>query len=133
MSAFLPSGRIPENASVSSTHDVGRLAKMIHVLKDTNEHQIGRPIDRVLVASPSFSWPCNRDLIEAVEYYGLVTFGERFGRQPHNLSAAYAGYGFGLCENYTNVEVCTSGEELLFQQTLSLSFSNSMRLHAHIP
>jgi hypothetical protein len=46
------------------------------------------------------------DIADAAEYLGVIALKGRHHHQPREIRAAYAGYGMGLCDSYTDGEKC---------------------------
>ena len=86
-----------------ASSDVGHLAKMLSHLRDAVEKRVG-PITTAGVTSMHLVALYDEDLHDAFEYVGLeyITFPVGYvGRNIlYETSAAYAGYGYGLCSNY---------------------------------
>ena len=90
-----------------ASHDVGVLAKMLSDLRSRVEEQISKPVESAGVATLNLVALYQEDLQDAFEYVGLryLTFPVRYG-VLYETSAAYAGYKFGLCSDYTNRSAC---------------------------
>ena len=87
--------------------DVGHLAKMLSDLRTLVEEQIGEPIESAGAATLNLVALYPEDLQDAFEYVGLryLTFPVRYDTL-YETSAAYAGYGYGLCSDYTDRITC---------------------------
>lgn len=90
-----------------ASQDVGHLAKMLSDLRNLVEEQIGKPIDSAGAATLNLVALYPEDLQDAFEYVGLryLTFPVRYD-VLYETSAAYAGYGYGLCSDYTDRNAC---------------------------
>ena len=90
-----------------ASQDVGFLAKMLSDLRFRVEERIGRPIESAGVATLNLVALYQEDLRDAFEYVGLryVAFPVRYD-VLYETSAAYAGYGYGLCSHYTDRNAC---------------------------
>ncbi|KAL6722231.1 hypothetical protein ACLMJK_001338 [Lecanora helva] len=102
--------------------DVGHLAKMLIDLRAAVEDQVG-PITKAGVTTMHLVALYDEDLHDAFEYVGLeyVTF--PIGDVGHNIlyetSAAYAGYGYGLCSDYKDdPEACKNEQYNMTQETV---------------
>ena len=90
-----------------ASQDVGHLAKMLSDLRTLVEEQIGRPIESAGAATLNLVALYPEDLQDVFEYVGLryLTFPVRYDIL-YETSAAYAGYGYGLCSDYTDRNTC---------------------------
>ena len=90
-----------------ASQDVGHLAKMVSDLRALVEEQIGKPIESAGAATLNLVALYPEDLQDAFEYVGLryLTFPVRYD-VSYETSAAYAGYGLGLCSDYTERNAC---------------------------
>ena len=90
------------------SNDVGRLAEMISRLREQVEEQIGVRIDSACVTTMHLVALYYEDLHDAFEYAGLtyITFSPGFKYVIYEISAAYAGYGFGPCSDYKDHDAC---------------------------
>lgn len=90
-----------------ASSDVGALARMLSDLRDTVEDYVGHPIESGAVAGLNLVALYYEDLHDAFEYVGLkyVDLPVR-DKTLLETSAAYAGYGYGLCSDYTDWEAC---------------------------
>lgn len=80
---------------------------MLSDLRTLVEEQIGQPIESAGVATLNLVALYPEDLQDAFEYVGLryLTFPVRY-KVLYETSAAYAGYGYGLCSDYTDPNPC---------------------------
>ena len=92
---------------LSASRDVGFLARMLSDLCNRVEEEMGEPVESAGVATLNLVALYPEDLQDAFEYVGLryLTFPVRYG-VLYETSAAYAGYKFGLCSDYTNRSAC---------------------------
>ena len=93
-----------------ASSDVGHLATLLLTLRAAVEEQLG-PITSAGVTTMNLVALYDEDLHDAFEYVGLEYITFPVGYVGHNIlyetSAAYAGYGYGLCTDYkTNPEAC---------------------------
>ena len=90
-----------------ASQDVGHLAKMLSDLRALVEEQIGKPIESAGAATLNLVALYPEDLQDAFEHVGLryLTFPVRYDIF-YETSAAYAGYGYGLCSDYTDRNAC---------------------------
>lgn len=71
---------------------------------------------------------CNEDIEDALEYSRLNAVNNpwKLHRQPHETSGAYAGYGLGLCTNYTDYELCKIQDKALpVENTLTILYTRT--------
>ena len=94
-----------------ASQDVGFLAKMLSDLRTRVEEQTGTPIESAGVASLNLAALYREDLQDAFDHVGLhyLAFPVRYD-VLYETNAAYAGYGYGLCSNYTDRNAC-KGEQ----------------------
>ncbi len=93
-----------------ASSDVGHLATLLLALRAAVEEQVG-PITSAGVTTMNLVALYDEDLHDAFEYVGLEYITFPVGYVGHNIlyetSAAYAGYGYGLCTDYkTDLEAC---------------------------
>lgn len=92
-----------------ASSDVGYLAKMLSDLRASVEKQVG-PITSAGITTLNLVALYQEDLHDAFEYLGLEYLTFPVGWPGHRIlyetSAAYAGYDFGLCADYTQPEAC---------------------------
>lgn len=101
---------------------------MIQELQCKAETILGAEISSIpiLAVTPSLIALCEEDLLDAFEYAGLqlVRLKNYPGHYVHETSAAYAGYGLGLCSDPQNPATCKKEEiEMPRQHILSLLFT----------
>ena len=104
-------------AGLPSTEDVGRLSDAIRSLKERTEETLGHKMAQVMITAPTFTQLCRKDIREAAEYVGLTPLMDEFPLHAHDMSAAYAGYGLGLCENYQTWIQCKGEEDAMPKKT----------------
>lgn len=92
-----------------ASSDVGFLAKMLTDLRARVEERVG-PIKSAGMTTMNLVALYDEDLHDAFDYLGLEYITFPVGWVGHSTlyetSAAYAGYGFGLCADYTHPESC---------------------------
>lgn len=93
-----------------ASQDVGHLAKMLSGLRTVVEERVG-PIMTAAVTTMHLPALYDEDLHDAFEYVGLEYITFPVGDVGHNIlyetSAAFAGYGYGLCSDYeADPEAC---------------------------
>ena len=93
-----------------ASSDIGCLAMMFSDLRVAVEEQVG-PITSAGVTTMNLVALYDEDLHDAFEYVSLEYITFPVGYVGHNIlyetSAAYAGYGYGLCTDYdTDLEAC---------------------------
>ena len=90
-------------AGLPASSDVGHLAKMLSDLRTSVEDRVG-PITIAAVTTMHLPALYDEDLHDAFEFIGLKYITFPVGDVGHNIlyetSAAFAGYGFGLCSDF---------------------------------
>ena len=97
---------------LSASQDVGFLANMLSELRSRVEERIGKSFDSAIVTIPNLLALYPEDLKDAFEYVELRYL--NFPLRHDNLyetSAAYAGYGNGLCSDYHDHVACQREQE----------------------
>ena len=84
----------------------------------------------VVTAYPLLPGLCNEDIDDALQYVGLTALTDRkLVFQPHEASATYVGYGFGLCKDYTDFDLCKIEEkELPHEHTLTVLYTQTFMI-----
>ena len=110
------------------------MAQVLSDLKTIVEEYLGTPIESAGVTTPHLTALYQEDLQDAFEYVGLryLPFPVRYD-VFYETSAAYAGYGYGLCSDYTERAACKEEQQdmasevvmaVLYTRTvLTVSFS----------
>ena len=95
-----------------ASQDVGYLAKVLLGLRAQVEEYLGQPITSAVVTTPDLIALYQEDLQDAFEYAGLhyIVVPVRYDLL-YETAAAYAGYGFGLCSNYTEQDLCKEQQQ----------------------
>ncbi|KAJ4418868.1 hypothetical protein N0V82_005315 [Gnomoniopsis sp. IMI 355080] len=97
-----------------SSRDVGVLSDMVQALRDQALLFVGEPIRAATISIPHLAALYGEDLLDAFDYLDLVYlefFPFNNFRPIHASVAAYAGNGFGFCDDYRNVAACEEEEE----------------------
>lgn len=114
--------------------DVGYLANVLSDLRAQVEKYLGAPIESAGVTTPHLIAMYQEDLQDAFDYMGLryLSFPVRYD-VFYETSAAYAGYGYGLCSDYTHRAECKQQQQdmnsevvmavLYTRSALTVSFS----------
>ena len=94
-------------------------------LRKLSESTLNRPVVAAVTSYPLLPRLCEGDISDALEYIGVeALFDRSLHYQPHELSAAYAGYGFGLCTDYRNEGRCRDQErDLPQEQVLAVEYT----------
>ncbi len=84
---------------------------MLIALREQGEKYLGYNISTIALATPFLPALYPEDIFDALEYVGLDYYvhdplDPLKTRMLHDNRATYAGYGFGLCDNYTDVTAC---------------------------
>jgi len=109
-----------------ATTDVALLADLLKSLHQQQaEENQGFAAKSAVITFPNHQSLCQEDITDALEYLDIYPLSSRqlYG-QPHELSAAYAGYGMGLCHNTTDLSACRAEEHNMYRNmTLAISFT----------
>jgi hypothetical protein len=107
-----------------ASHDVGILSRLLDPLREQVEERLGRKVSSAIVTFPNLVALYDEDIVDAMDYAGLTPLHTKFGgvgSQSHEASTAYAGYGLGLCSNYTDWNQCDEEEKQRpLQQVLTI-------------
>ncbi|KXX75399.1 hypothetical protein MMYC01_208133 [Madurella mycetomatis] len=110
-----------------ATPDVGTLAGMLMILRDTVSRALASPLDSIAVSHPPISGLAAYDLSDALEHAGLQSWltsePAEAGLYPARLTeahAVFAAYGQGLCNNYKDLFECWEEEERMVHHTVLL-------------
>ena len=112
-----------------ASHDVGILSRLLDPLREQVEERLGRKVSSAIVTFPNLVALYDEDIVDAMDYAGLTPLHTKFGgvgSQPHEASTAYAGYGLGLCSNYTDWNQCDEEEKQRpLQQVLTILYTKT--------
>ena len=116
-----------EGLGLPSTQDVARMSRLMAKLQIATQQYLGEPFPGAVIATPMFPSLCKDDVTEAAQLNRITAVGSlKLFTQPKELSAAFAGLGFGICANYTNTKACNAEEDgLPHVETLLVSLSNA--------
>lgn len=120
------SGRKAVGLPASS--DVGVLASLLADLTSKAYDHTSQPVQFAVLAYPQLEALYEEDIVDAASYMGITALRGYHHHQPHELVAAYAGNGMGLCsDEYLNdPERCRNeGRTLPLRQVLSVSTTGS--------
>ena len=110
-----------------STPEVETVAKLIEKLRIAADKKIAPDsTKKVLLTMPSLPGLSYEDLDDAMAYTGLTLLSthKHIGGKVSEVSAAFAGSGYGLCERYDNVNACEDEEaDMPVSHILALSLS----------
>lgn len=95
-----------------ASKDVGTLGSVIISLRALAEEKLGHSVSLAVATTPRLVALYEEDVDDALEYAGLKSGDVPYkrGRPPHELSTGYAGYGLGLCQDYTDSAKCWAEE-----------------------
>lgn len=94
---------------LAASEDVAIISTVIKDLQNRTEDYLGYKISTAVATTPHLVALYEEDIADAFEYVGL-----QFESLPYwrtlvvETAAAYAGYGIGLCTNYTNPSACNA-------------------------
>ncbi|KAH8585747.1 hypothetical protein B0O99DRAFT_706830 [Bisporella sp. PMI_857] len=112
---------------VPATTDVGIIANLTSQLRVTINNKLGsNSIERVFVVVPRLPGLFWEDVSDALEYSGLsgIISNKHMGGLVSEISASFAGMGYGLCEHYDDPDTCEDEEaEMPYSHILELSLS----------
>ena len=114
-----------------ASSDVGHLATLLLALRAAVEEQVG-PITSAGVTTMNLVALYDEDLHDAFEYVGLEYITFPVGYVGHNIlyetSAAYAGYGYGLCTDYkTDPEACKQEQySMTFETVMAVLYTDTV-------
>ncbi|KAI9670274.1 MAG: hypothetical protein M1831_006488 [Alyxoria varia] len=116
--------------------DVGMIAEMLHKIMVHSKLQHEVLSSSVVISYPSLIGLYEEDILDAAIYLGFrasLRRGYHLG-QPHELVAAYAGYGMGLCEHYQESLLCEEeANRLPVRAVLSVQCAdNAVLLHHRV-
>ncbi|KAK3065286.1 hypothetical protein LTS18_003160 [Coniosporium uncinatum] len=93
--------RARKSAGLSASDDVGALAEMITALRAEAEKYLNASITSAVATTPHLVALYDEDIADAFEHAALSSPEVwLFKHLVYSTSAAYAGNGLGLCENY---------------------------------
>ena len=103
-----------KSAGLPASEDVAVLSTMLASLREATELHLNYSIDSAAATTPHLVALYFEDIFDAFEYLGLqyLQMPIRYGPLRHT-SAAYAGYGFGLCSNYTELAACKAEQDAM--------------------
>ena len=116
-----------------SSSDVGTLSTPLQALVSTATHRVACRPRQALLVTTAIRALYDEDIQDIMTYLGLTQAplrhlpGLRAGCEaPHELAAAYAGHGFGLCETYWNATACDLEErQISFEMVVGVSISRT--------
>ncbi len=94
-----------QKKGLPASSDVAVIATLLKAIAEVAEAAVGAPIP-ALVSFPALPGLYQEDIVDAAYYVGLRKLAGGLARHPHELIAAYAGYGYGLCKTYNPVHRC---------------------------
>jgi hypothetical protein len=103
---------IRKKLGLPASADVGTIAQVMRNLKSTMEPKLGFQVVDAAISVPHLAALYQDDVEDACEYIGIdyVKIPNFFRPLLWETAVAYAGYGFGLCANYTDTEACLAEE-----------------------
>ncbi|KAJ4367386.1 hypothetical protein N0V83_006968 [Neocucurbitaria cava] len=111
------------------SRDAATLSSFLHIVKMKIEEEMGEPVTAIAPTIFPLDPAKKQDFQAALDLTGLTSTRSQDGYDPvvyHDINAAYAGLGYGFCEEWTIKENCTWEESrLLYFDVLFLSFDNS--------
>ncbi len=90
-----------------ASDEVGAISVLLKELRSAVEAHLGHSIDSAVAATPHLVALYEEDLADASEHIGLqLQYLPYWHNHMTETGAAYAGYGLGLCGNYTDQPAC---------------------------
>jgi hypothetical protein len=120
--------RLKKKAGLPASPDVGVLATVIKSLRSQIEADLHITVSDSTLAAPNLEALYQDDVSDICEYVGFKYIIPKALYKPllWETSAAYAGYGFGLCEHWQNDTLCQiENNEFPFTQVLSVHYSRN--------
>jgi hypothetical protein len=112
-----------------ATSDVGELAKLLKPLRRQTEIILGHKISAAVITIPHLAALYEEDLRDLFDYLGLTYLAGHpywYGNRFCEAAATYAGNGFGLCSNFTDVRRCKIEEQDMPREyVLSITYTRS--------
>lgn len=115
-------------AGLPASEDCAVIGNMLRSLRGLAEESLNRTVSYATVVAPNLLALYEEDLTDAFEWIELEYLKDRAFREfTPETSAAYVGYGgFGLCENYFDIDSCRREERAMPRdRVLSVLFTNS--------
>ena len=103
-----------KEAGLPASEDVAVLSEMLASLRKATESQLGHRVHSAAATMPHLLALYFEDIHDAFEYLDLqyLDMPVRYG-QLCETSATYAGYGFGLCSNYSDLATCKTEQQAM--------------------
>ncbi len=112
-----------------STPEVGTIAKLVKKLRTAVDEKLEHNrTKKALLTIPYLPGVSYEDLEDVMEYTGLTMLSthKHIGDKISEVSAAFAGSGYGLCEHYDNIDACENEEaDMPVSHILALSLSQT--------
>ena len=108
-----------------TSYEVGLINDLIQQLRTKTEAKLGHSMDSVVVSFSHNVALYEEDIVDAIQYARLKSLTNKsFRFQPHQLSAAFAGSGIGLCTKFLDDQTCDKEEAAFpYEQVLALSYT----------
>ena len=106
--------RARKTAGLPASEDVAVLSTMVASLREAAESHLGHGIDSAAATMPHLIALYFEDIHDSFEYLNLnyLDMPVRYG-QLRETSTTYAGYGLGLCSNYTDLVTCKAEQQAM--------------------
>lgn len=114
-----------------STPEVGIIAELINAHRisiDRTLEQQNISVKRAILAIPEIPQLSWQDWQDAMEHCGLELLHtyKHIGQQVSEVSAAFAGSSYGLCQHYTDIDTCEDEEaDMPYSYVLAVSLSQA--------
>ncbi|KAL9619405.1 MAG: hypothetical protein Q9160_006000 [Pyrenula sp. 1 TL-2023] len=103
-----------------ASSDVGVLSRLIKSLRQKAEAEVRIKITSAVITVPHLVALYQDDIKDAFEHVRLEYVEPKKNYRPlvWETASTYAGYGFGLCKNYSDAEKCAAEEDAMKDQTV---------------
>ena len=104
--------KVSKAIGLPASRDVGYLANMFIALRSAVEKQLQTSISSAGITTLHLAALYPEDMLDVYEYVKLEYLSLPMGdKMLYETSAAYPGYGYGLCNDYMESESCEKEEE----------------------
>ncbi|KAF2875121.1 hypothetical protein BDV95DRAFT_591851 [Massariosphaeria phaeospora] len=119
--------KVRRAVGLAASPDVAVLCRMLKKLIKLGE--LVEPSPSTVISYPALHALYYEDIEDAANYLKLRTLPGNHWHPPHEITAAYAGHGMGLCEDFNDQETCRKqGLELPLRLILLLEFTETALL-----
>ncbi|KAF2734092.1 hypothetical protein EJ04DRAFT_577142 [Polyplosphaeria fusca] len=106
--------KVRKSIGLPASSEVAALSSFLQKLV-----QLAGPCNSVIISYPALPGLYQEDIADSASYLNLLMPAGNHRYPPHEIVAAYAGHGMGLCKSFTNKDQCRKeGLELPVRPTL---------------